>query len=124
MPRESPCYCMSIPFCSLPFLWRKRTHCQACQSKPASSQRSGRGKTNQVSTHQVIVGEETPPVRSPSPEIKDHETYTLFSMARKTRPIVVAVSVDSKPTSLLHCLSLCREMVQTFSDVIGWRRLG
>ena len=42
------------------------------------------------------MGEENPPVRSPSPEIKDQETYTLFSMAGKTRPIVVTMSVNSK----------------------------
>ena len=43
------------------------------------------------------MDEDTPPVRSPSLEIKEQETYTLFSMAGKTRPILVTVSVNSKP---------------------------
>ena len=46
------------------------------------------------------MGEETPPVCFFSLEIKDQETYTLFSMAGKSRPIVVSVSVNSKPIQM------------------------
>ena len=46
------------------------------------------------------MGEETPPVCFFSLETKDQETYTLFSMAGKSRPIVVSVSVNSKPIQM------------------------
>ena len=68
------------------------------------TQQSYQNKPKQCSTNQVTVGEVThevtPPEQSPSSDFKDEETYTLFSLAGKTNPIIVTVNVNSQPIQM------------------------
>ena len=96
MQREPPCYCMLIPFRSLLFLHveRKDTLQRHASLNQLLLRGQGEGKLIKVQhIRSLWVKRPLASVCFPSQKIKDQKTYTLFSMAGKTRPIVVKVHV-------------------------------
>ena len=84
---------------------KKRSHCKSLSAKEIAQRSSHcQNKPKQRSTNQVTVGdvnhEVIPPEQSPSSDLKDEETYTLFSLAGKTNPIIVTVNVNSQPIQM------------------------